>query len=376
MIVGAIGLAVMLALVGALWGLGEIAIHFPLYVYIAACVAVAGAVLVLLRLGNVVWDRLRPRFRPYLDARRARQERAEQRLRMEGPPRPRTGGGGEIVLVTVSGLGCVGAGPFIVVDGWRSIVADGWPRGVFGLVPVIMGSLVTLFGLLCLGAAVKAVATYKQRAEAARGESSRRVVRGYAQRVDRRDVEGLRRLLRALSRADIAGAAALAALGTCAGLLDGLSFRARRGELTDELRPFVEAWSENATPDRAVAPLAAALASLDRDGHAREAAVTAMAAAPTTANGWFLAERAVDPVEPVRRRALDALGSMLTDDPQTYAPVVHRAAERLGERQQAGELRALAGLEPVEPPPSSCCRHWPDLPCFPVHRERVGAGRA
>jgi hypothetical protein len=357
LIVGALGVAMVLSLLQILWQIGVIAVESPLFV--AGYLAVVGVLYLAYRL-------FRTRGAGHL--RQPAPPSAAPRFEVPRPvpPRARRAGTGENALILGTGVVTTGIGPFMVLDGWR--------HGFFGTVLMIMGTLTTLFGVLCLVTTAEQVRTRKRRAAEARAESSREPVRRYAARDDHRDAEGLRELLRELGRTDTAGPAALAELSTCPGLLDALSFRARRGELAVELRPFVDAVTVQATTPSEPPPdltLASALASLDRDGHAREAAVTAMAAAPSPKNAWFLAERTTDPVEPVRLRALAAFELLISTDRQTYAPVLHRAVARLGGRRYAAALLALAGPQPAELPPTRCCRHWRDGPCLPVHRERA-----
>ncbi|MER7280577.1 hypothetical protein ABT369_39670 [Dactylosporangium sp. NPDC000244] len=59
----------------------------------------------------------------------------------------------------------------------------------------------------------------------------------------------------------------------------------------------------------------------------------------------FLAERAVEWVEPVRLRALAGLREMLTEQPARYRPLVARELPRLAARRHAAALAAL--LEPT-----------------------------
>ncbi|MFC4071963.1 hypothetical protein [Actinoplanes subglobosus] len=280
------------------------------------------------------------------------------------PPRARNGGIRDTALAMGAGILTVVAGPFMVVDGWR--------QGRFsGTALMIMGVIATLFGGLCLVAVTRG---WRQTAPHAPTRSARGLAWRCAARGDCRDVENLRSLLRDLSRADTDGPVALADLSACPGLLDGLSFRARRGELAEELRPFVRAVVAEVAPSSEPRPdptLAAALASLDRDGHAREAAVVAMAADPSPANAWFLAERAADAVEPVRLRALAAIKRLIIADPRTYGPVVHQVVARLGERQRVAALRALAGPETAGQPLTPCRQCLRGKPCLPVQRERV-----
>ncbi|MEU4160406.1 hypothetical protein [Actinoplanes sp. NPDC026670] len=296
------------------------------------------------------------------------------RVRRHWLVRTRKGGIRDTALALGAGILAIGAGPFMVVDGWR--------QGRFsGTILMIMGVVATLFGGRCLVAITRRMRTRprtvrRQTVPHAPVWSARDLAWRYAARGDRRDVEDLRSLLRDLSRTGTEGLDALAGLSTCPGLLDGLSFRARRGELAEELQPFVDAVVAEVAPSpepRLNPTLAAALASLDRDGHTRETAVAAMAADPSPANAWFLAERAADAVEPVRLRALAALERLIIADPRTYAPVVQQAAARLGARRQVAALHALAGPEPARQSLTPCRQCLRGKRCLPVQRERAAA---
>ncbi|MEU7901726.1 hypothetical protein [Actinoplanes sp. NPDC049118] len=385
MIVGALAVAVGLALLQGMWRFGEIALESPLFV--AGYLAVVGIGYLAWRGFAHVW-RSRRRLPPIpaqpipaepspaepspaepISAEPISAEPISAQPTLAGPalgrvsrvPENRT----EELALIGGGILFGGGGAFVVVDAWG--------YGIRSISPVIMGVLAVLLGVLCFWAGIVHLFTRAQRRQDALAESSRDLIRDHALRADRRDVARLRDLLRALADPETVGAAALAELSTCPGLLDGLSFRARHAELTSELKPFVDAvTAAEPQPDLS---LAAALASLDRNGHAREAAVAVMAADPSPVNAWFLAERTADPVEPVRLRALAALGALAAADPPTYAPVVQQAAARLGHRPCATAIRTLADAEPVERPLVTCCRPWPERPCFPVHREQLAAAQ-
>jgi hypothetical protein len=153
-----------------------------------------------------------------------------------------------------------------------------------------------------------------------------------------------RRLLAGLTPLD--GAAALAALRRLSArpyLLDGLFHHARRGNLTEQLRPFTEA---AALPD--ASPLAFALASIDRNGYVRQEAVLAMGRHPVPEFVPFLVERAVDVVAPVREAALPVLRALAGAEPQACREPLLRAGARIERREHAAPVLALiaAATEP------------------------------
>ncbi|MEV4133727.1 hypothetical protein AB0J72_16340 [Dactylosporangium sp. NPDC049742] len=147
-----------------------------------------------------------------------------------------------------------------------------------------------------------------------------------------RVLDGYRQLLAALRRRS---PIALAQLSSRPALIDGLFFHARRGDLRRELQPFADRLRKRSNP------VTRALASLHPDGHVREAAVSAMVERPRPEYVPFLAERAVEWVEPVRRRALAGLHKMLTEQPARYRPLVARELPRFAARRHGPALAAL-----------------------------------
>lgn len=272
------------------------------------------------------------------------------------------------------------------------LAADGFGQELGGFEHLALGSPGVVFGIHCFRDGVELFRARKQRWQAGRELATWKLIRSWVVRAGRHEDDGLRELLRALAAPGVAGPVALAELSGCPGLLDGLRYHGRRGDLADELRPFVEVVTAAAPgsgrrlPRRHPRPhlgLAVALASVDRDGYAREAAVAAMAAEPSPAYAWFLVERAVDPVEPVRVRAFTALEALVAADPRAYAPVIREAVARLARRRWAAALLALADLAPESRPVQRvfpCCRQWAwrwAEPCRPVRlvetAGRVGA---
>ncbi|WIM97797.1 hypothetical protein ACTOB_001350 [Actinoplanes oblitus] len=128
----------------------------------------------------------------------------------------------------------------------------------------------------------------------------------------------------------------LADLGRCPGPLDALFFHAGRGELTEALLISVERVRAGSG-----GVLDVVLASLDRDGRVREAAVRRMAAEPAPGQEWFLVERAVDHVPVIRQVALGALAALLAEQPGCYEERVWRGFARVAGRDRAVGLRAL-----------------------------------
>ncbi|KUL42425.1 hypothetical protein [Actinoplanes awajinensis] len=175
-------------------------------------------------------------------------------------------------------------------------------------------------------------------------------VRNFAGWVERRDLVRVRRLAGVLQ--DTPGwlaPAELAELGRCPDLLDALFFHARRGDLAAELRISADRVRAGAArrPDAegsdAGVPgaLDVVLATLDRDGRVREAAVRRMAAELLPGQEWFLVERAVDHVAAIRAVALTAIEEWLVEDRERVAPVLRQAFRRVAGRDRAVPLSEL-----------------------------------
>ncbi|WP_344511736.1 hypothetical protein [Dactylosporangium maewongense] len=185
---------------------------------------------------------------------------------------------------------------------------------------------------LAIGAVVVLGPMQAHRWVAARRQDRADRFRRLTERPARHDLDGYRQLLAALRRRS---PIALAQLSSRPALIDGLFFHARRGDLRRELQPFADRLRK--CPN----PVTRALASLHPDGHVCEAAVSAMVERPRPEYVPFLAERAVEWVEPVRRRALAGLHRMLTEQPARYRPLVARELSRFAARRHGPALAAL-----------------------------------
>ncbi|GAA3209976.1 hypothetical protein ACFO1B_56500 [Dactylosporangium siamense] len=212
------------------------------------------------------------------------------------------------------------------------------------LITVVEPAFWSVFGLVFFGLSLAlAEATRRQRLD----DKVRNRLDPFLGRLRRGDVDGYGWLLRVLAtmdgrtpRARRRSRVALAAITADERLLDGLLVHCRRHQLS--VAVFAERLGRRGT-----AGLTPVLASLHPDGHARQAAVTAIGPRLHPAHLPFLVERAVDWVPEVRAAAHQVLRTGLGRRPDLELPA-GRAYARVARRKHAPALSQLidgAGLK-------------------------------